>query len=76
MVNEIGKQTERDDAPASASAASAEADAGSDAIMVDPRLDRLIGRSLQAHYADIVATPLPDQILVLLAQLEAKEKNA
>ena len=73
MVNEIGKHTERDDA---ASPNAIDADAGSDAIVVDPRLDRLIGRSLQAHYADIVATPLPDQILVLLAQLEAKEKNA
>lgn len=75
MVNEIGKHTEIDDA-ASPSANAIDSDAGSDSIVVDPRLDRLIGRSLQAHYADIVATPLPDQILVLLAQLEAKEKNA
>lgn len=43
---------------------------------IDPKLDRLIGRSLEAHYADLVAAPLPDAIMVLLAQLEASEKAA
>lgn len=45
-------------------------------IAIDPRIDKLIGQSLLDHYADIVAAPLPDAILVLLAQLEAKEKDA
>jgi hypothetical protein len=43
---------------------------------IDPRLDHLIGRSLEAHYEDIAAAPLPDAILVLLAQLEAKESSS
>ncbi|QLP98883.1 MAG: hypothetical protein HZY79_13665 [Rhodoblastus sp.] len=45
-------------------------------MAIDPRIDKLIGQSLLDHYADIVAAPLPDAILVLLAQLEAKEKDA
>jgi hypothetical protein len=34
-----------------------------------------IGRSLQAHFDDIVNTPVPDKFLVLLAELEAKERK-
>ena len=45
-----------------------------EAAAIDPKLDRLIGRSLEAHYADLVAAPLPDAIMVLLAKLEATEK--
>lgn len=29
-----------------------------------------IGRALEAHYADLVQTPLPDKFLQLLARLE------
>ncbi|MBK9082840.1 MAG: hypothetical protein IPL88_12540 [Rhizobiales bacterium] len=43
---------------------------------IDPRLDRLIGQSLEAHYEDILSAPLPDRFLVLLAQLEASEQKA
>ena len=41
---------------------------------LDPRIQDILGRSLKAHYDDIVAAPMPDRFLVLLAQLEAKEK--
>ena len=34
-----------------------------------------IGQALQAHYDDLIAAPLPDRILVLLAELEAREKQ-
>lgn len=44
-------------------------------IELDPRIQDMIGRSLQAHYEDILKAPLPDNILVLLAELEAKEKS-
>lgn len=32
-----------------------------------------IGQALQAHYDDLVAAPMPDRFLVLLAELEARE---
>jgi hypothetical protein len=50
----------------------ASAEAG---VKIDPKIDRLIGRSLEAHYEDLAAAPLPDAILVLLAELEAKERS-
>ncbi len=34
-----------------------------------------IGQALQAHYDDLVAAPMPDRFLALLAELEAKEKS-
>ncbi|MDP3317578.1 MAG: NepR family anti-sigma factor [Bosea sp. (in: a-proteobacteria)] len=45
-------------------------------IMLDPRVQESIGRSLKAHYDDIVNAPVPDKFLVLLAQLEATERRA
>ena len=44
--------------------------------MLDPRVQESIGRSLKAHYDDIVNAPVPDKFLVLLAQLEATERRA
>lgn len=32
-----------------------------------------IGHALQAHYDDLIAAPMPDRFLVLLAELEARE---
>lgn len=34
-----------------------------------------IGQALQAHYDNLVAAPMPDRFLVLLAELEAREKQ-
>lgn len=54
-------------------------DDGADAdaeVMLDPRVQESIGRSLKAHYDDIVNAPVPDKFLVLLAQLEATERRA
>lgn len=34
-----------------------------------------IGQALQVHYDDLVAAPMPDRFLALLAELEAKEKS-
>lgn len=42
---------------------------------IDNRIQELIGRSLKAHYDDIVASPMPDRFLVLLSELEAKEQQ-
>jgi hypothetical protein len=42
-----------------------------------PRQDigQMIGLALQAHYDDLVAAPMPDRFLALLAELEAREKQ-
>jgi hypothetical protein len=45
-------------------------------LVLDPRVQESIGRSLKAHYDDIVNSPVPDKFLVLLAQLEAQEQRA
>ncbi len=45
-------------------------------VFLDPRVQESIGRSLKAHYDDIVNAPVPDKFLVLLAQLEAQENRA
>lgn len=42
---------------------------------VSSRIQEVIGRSLKAHYDDIVAAPMPDRFLVLLTELEAKEEQ-
>ena len=44
--------------------------------VLDPKVQESIGRSLKAHYDDIVNAPVPDKFLVLLAQLEATEQCA
>jgi hypothetical protein len=52
------------------------ADTGDEAdIVLDPRVQESIGRSLKAHYDDLVSAPVPDKFLVLLAQLEATEQR-
>lgn len=42
---------------------------------LDPRIQGAIGRALQSHYEDLVREPIPDRFLVLLAELEAKERR-
>ena len=53
-------------------AAPAEAD---NEAALDPRVQESIGRSLKAHYDDLVNAPIPDRFMVLLAQLEATERR-
>lgn len=45
-------------------------------LVLDAKVQESIGRSLKAHYDDIVNAPVPDKFLVLLAQLEATELRA
>ena len=40
---------------------------------LDQKVQDAIGRSLKAHYDDLVNAPIPDKFLALLAELEAKE---
>jgi hypothetical protein len=44
-------------------------------VVLDPRVQDSIGRSLKAHYDDLVTAPIPDRFLALLAQLEATERR-
>ncbi|MDP2803400.1 MAG: NepR family anti-sigma factor [Phreatobacter sp.] len=44
-------------------------------IVLDPRIQEAIGKSLKAHYDDLIQAPVPDRFLVLLAELEAKERR-
>ena len=45
-------------------------------LVLDPKVQESIGRSLKAHYDDIINAPVPDKFLVLLAQLESTEQRA
>jgi hypothetical protein len=44
-------------------------------VVLDPRIQEAIGKSLKAHYDDLIRAPVPDRFLVLLAELEAKERQ-
>jgi hypothetical protein len=44
-------------------------------VVLDPRIQEAIGKSLKAHYDDLIKAPMPDRFLVLLAELEAKERR-
>jgi hypothetical protein len=41
---------------------------------LDARSQEAIGRSLRAHYDDLVRAPVPDKFMELLDRLEAKEQ--
>lgn len=42
---------------------------------VSPIVVEAIGKALQSHYRAIAELPLPDQLVVLLAELEARERR-
>jgi hypothetical protein len=42
---------------------------------VSPLVVDAIGKALQAHFQAIADMPLPDRLLVLLAELEARERR-
>jgi Anti-sigma factor NepR len=43
---------------------------------VSPLIVDAVGRALQSHFQAIADMPLPDRFLVLLAELEARERSA
>ena len=51
------------------------AETGADDHILDPRIQDAIGRSLKAHFDDLISSPIPDKFLVLLAELEEKERR-
>ena len=42
---------------------------------LDARIQDALGRALKAHYDDLVSAPIPERFLVLLAELEARERK-
>ena len=42
---------------------------------LDPNVQDAIGKALKAHFQDLMQAPLPDRLLVLLAELQAKEND-
>lgn len=44
-------------------------------VRVDQRALKAIGDALQAHYNAIAKEPLPARFLVMLAELEARERR-
>jgi hypothetical protein len=59
-------------------------DDGDDAKMIgasrdgraNTKLQETIGRSLKAHYNDLIHAPIPDKFIELLARLELKEQHS
>jgi hypothetical protein len=41
----------------------------------DPRIGAALGKALQAHFDDLLQAPIPDRFLMLLAELEARERS-
>jgi hypothetical protein len=42
---------------------------------LDPIVQEAIGKALKAHFQDLMQAPLPDRLVVLLAELQAKENE-
>lgn len=61
--------------PAKGNNPGAEDDGTGMAPELDPKIQDALGRALKAHYDDLVSAPIPDRLLVLLAELEAKEQG-
>ena len=49
------------------------ADDEAEPAALDPRIQAVLGKALRAMSQDIVAEPVPDKFLALLAKLESRE---
>jgi len=45
------------------------------AAVLDPRIQEQLGRVFRNYCDDLVRQPIPDKLVVLLAQLEAKQRG-
>jgi len=48
---------------------------GTSSDRLDAKLDALIGAKLRSYYDELMAEPVPNRILDLLAELDAKERS-
>lgn len=49
--------------------------AGVPSARMEAKLDALIGSKLRSYYDELMAEPVPNRILDLLAELDAKERT-
>ena len=49
-------------------------DGDEDSLEVSPLVIEAVGKALRSHFQAIAEMPLPDRFLVLLAELEARER--
>jgi hypothetical protein len=45
-------------------------------VRLNAKMQEVIGRSLKAHYDDLIHAPIPDKFIELLARLEAQERKS
>lgn len=48
---------------------------GVDAVFLEPQIQEQLGRVLRSFCDDLIQQPIPDKFVVLLAQLEAKQRE-
>ena len=48
---------------------------GADVALLEPHIQEQLGRVLRSFCDDLVHQPIPDKFVVLLAQLEAKQRE-
>ncbi|MGJ0507958.1 MAG: NepR family anti-sigma factor [Methylocystis sp.] len=48
---------------------------GADGVFLEPHIQEQLGRVLRSFCDDLVQQPIPDKFVVLLAQLEAKQRE-
>ncbi len=48
---------------------------GADGAMLDPKIQAQLGRVFRAYCDDLIHQPIPDKFTVLLARLEAKQRE-
>ncbi|MGD9545495.1 MAG: NepR family anti-sigma factor [Methylocystis sp.] len=48
---------------------------GADGVALDPKVQAQLGRVFRAYCDDLIHQPIPDKFTVLLAKLEAKQRE-
>lgn len=48
---------------------------GAEAALLEPHIQEQLGRVLRSFCDDLIHQPIPDKFVVLLAQLEAKQRE-
>ncbi|CAJ0884071.1 hypothetical protein AMST5_03490 [freshwater sediment metagenome] len=48
---------------------------GADGVYLEPHIQEQLGRVLRSFCDDLVQQPIPDKFVMLLAQLEAKQRE-
>jgi len=51
------------------------ANANADGVALDPKIQAQLGRVFRAYCDDLIRQPIPDKFTVLLAKLEAKQRE-